>query len=204
MASAFNEMLDINASHNRLALSTGMPEGKNLQLPGLGFVVEEVANAIQEQPPHTRSSASFVLRTDARLLGQECNGLSEVPRNRSWRTRTILRPPMRRFANFVSSSGRDLYPKRHCLGLFGKRRYEIFQRDKVTTFDLRHCFEQLVLLSLGERKPFSCTARQHGNNRSLREFRALNNDLPVNDGSGGYLHALDRTLAQSEVLPIDV
>src|SRR5882724_3622033 len=40
----------------------------------------------------------------------------------------------RSLAKLVSGSGRHLYPKRHYLGLFGKRRYEIFQHDKVTTF----------------------------------------------------------------------
>src|SRR5882724_10157713 len=141
-------MLDINASHDRLIISTAMPEGKNLQLAGVGLVVQKVPNAVQERPPHPWRSASCVLCADAGLLGQKRNRLSEVRRNRPRRTRTILRPPKRSLASFISSSGRDLYPKRHCSRLFRKRRYEIFQRDEVTTFDLCHCFEQLVLLRL--------------------------------------------------------
>ena len=62
-------MLDINASQNWLMFSAGMPEGKDLQLTGLGFVVDEVADAIQEEPTHPGSSASVVLRANAGLLG---------------------------------------------------------------------------------------------------------------------------------------
>lgn len=55
-----------------------MPEREDVKSAGLNLVIDEVADATQEEPPYAWSSRACVLCSHIRLLGQQGDGFAEV------------------------------------------------------------------------------------------------------------------------------
>src|SRR6185295_17202936 len=71
------------------------------------------------EAPDTRSSRTFIPRSDPRLLGQKDDGFTEVRADRPRSGRAILRPPFGRLAKLTCCSSGNFDPKCHSQPCFG-------------------------------------------------------------------------------------
>jgi len=73
-----------------------MPERKHVQVRVTGRVVDEVADAAQEQAPHTRDTRPFVSGPKAGLFCQQGHGFAEVRSNGTGRPAGFVATKSRR------------------------------------------------------------------------------------------------------------
>lgn len=71
-----------------------------------------------------------------------------------------------------------------------KTAHEFVQRNAVTALDLAYRGDKLVLLNVGQVKPFVSAAYYNRHPSAFWQRNAFQHDLSIDDGSDGDLHEL--------------